>query len=193
MCVHGVKPHWIFPEEYLHTVHDNVSYSLIPGWQNAMWILIPVNSIICSVKMICVENDTPTWGDLIISADWEPAAKNALTIYLIDSLWLTQLGTSFQSQNPQQHREIAQGWVQDFLCCLRVNKWPKRCSQPVLIPRPSQINTVPQPFVSHPYAIGTPFGMRQRRTMFNVPAACRYRSRWQMYFLRQESSEKGTG
>ena len=68
--------------------------------------------------MICVENDTtPTWGDLIISVDWGAHWANALTIYLIDSLWLSLSGTSFQLLicSPRQGRETAKGGVKDFI------------------------------------------------------------------------------
>lgn len=71
---------------------DNMCYSLTPLGQSAVWILIPVISIICYVKVICVENDMkPTWGDLIISVDWESTERMLwqfilLTVY--DSLCL---------------------------------------------------------------------------------------------------------
>lgn len=60
--------------------------------------------------MICVENDTtPTWGDSIISVDREPAEQNALTIYLIDSLWLILSGTSFQLLSPKSLALLGNG------------------------------------------------------------------------------------
>lgn len=80
VCIHSVSTRQISSEgpvsDYLQTAHDNMCYSLTPLWQSAVWILIPVISIICCVKMICVENDMkPTWGDLIISVDWEPTEQ----------------------------------------------------------------------------------------------------------------------
>lgn len=62
MRAHGVTVRRTASErpvgDYPHTVGDNVGYGLIPRWQSALGILIVIISIICAVKMICVQNDT---------------------------------------------------------------------------------------------------------------------------------------